>query len=65
MQSIWNEDLHVLPDPDSEELDVTVQLSLEEQLLRDLVNLAITIHDDGQVNPLKVADMSQSVVPQF
>ncbi len=33
----------------------------EEQLLRDLVNLAVTIRDDGQVNPLTVVDMSQGV----
>ena len=34
-------------------------LSPEEQLLRDLVNLAMTIRDDGQVNPLTVVDVSQ------
>ncbi len=33
----------------------------EEQLLRDLVNLAVTIRDDGQVNPLTVVDISQGV----
>ncbi len=32
-----------------------------ETLLRDLVNLAITIRDDGQVNPLTVVDASQGV----
>ena len=36
-------------------------LSPEEQLLRDLVNLAVTIRDDGQVNPLTVVDVSQGV----
>ena len=35
--------------------------SPEEQLLRDLVNLAVTIRDDGQVNPLTVIDVSQGV----
>jgi hypothetical protein len=35
--------------------------SPEEQLLRDLVNLAVTIRDDGQVNPLTVVDISQGV----
>ena len=35
--------------------------SPEEQLLRDLVNLAVTIRDDGQVNPLTVVDVSQGV----
>jgi hypothetical protein len=38
-----------------------VRLSPEEQLLRDLVNLAITIRDDGQVNALTVVDVSQGV----
>jgi hypothetical protein len=42
-----------------------VKLSSEEQLLRDLVNLAITIRDDGQVNPLTVVDVSQGVTRQF
>ena len=36
-------------------------LSPEETLLRDLVNLAVTIRDDGQVNPLTVVDVSQGV----
>jgi hypothetical protein len=57
--------LELLPDPDLEEDDAAVQLSPEEQLLRDLVNLAITIRDDGQVNPLTVVDVSQGVVQQF
>jgi hypothetical protein len=30
-------------------------------LLRDLVNLALTIRDDGQLNPLTVVDVSQGV----
>jgi len=34
-------------------------------LLRDLVNLAVTIRDDGQVNPLTVVDMSQGVTRLF
>jgi len=54
--------LELLPrsDDDSEETS-DVQLSPEEQLLRDLVNLAVTIRDDGQVNPLSVVDVSQGV----
>jgi hypothetical protein len=54
--------LELLPrsDDDSEETP-DVQLSPEEQLLRDLVNLAVTIRDDGQVNPLSVVDVSQGV----
>ena len=42
-----------------------VNLSPEEQLLRDLVNLAITIRDDGQVNPLTVVDVTQGVTRLF
>ena len=42
-----------------------VVLSPEEQLLRDLVNLAMTIRDDGQVNPLTVVDVSQGVTRLF
>jgi hypothetical protein len=40
---------------ESEELP---DLSPEETLLHDLVNLAVTIRDDGQVNPLIVVDIS-------
>ena len=52
--------LELLPDPDSdtEEPD---KLSPEEDTLRDLVNLAVTIRDDGQVNPLTVVDVSEGV----
>ena len=39
-----------------------LRLSPEEQLLHDLVNLAITIRDDGQVNPLTVVDVSQGAM---
>src|SRR5258708_31446104 len=35
--------------------------SPEEQLITDLVNLAMTIRDDGQVNPLTVVDATQGV----
>jgi hypothetical protein len=53
--------LDLLGNPD-EENDVEVQvLSPEEQLVRDLVNLAVTIRDDGQVNPLTVVDATQGV----
>jgi hypothetical protein len=54
--------LELLPRSDDEGDETPViQLSPEEQLLRDLVNLAITIRDDGQVNPLSVVDLSQGV----
>jgi len=44
----FNNVLELLPNPDDEqEDDQSAKLSPEEQLLRDLVNLAITIRDDG------------------
>jgi hypothetical protein len=58
--------LELLPNPDSDnDSDSEVKLSPEEQLLRDLVNLAVTIRDDGQVNPLTVVDVSQGVTRLF
>jgi hypothetical protein len=62
----FNNVLELLPNPDDESNeDQDAKLSPEEQLLRDLVNLAITIRDDGQVNPLTVVDVSQGVTQQF
>ena len=62
----FNNVLEMLPNPDDESSDEQeVKLSPEEQLLRDLVNLAVTIRDDGQVNPLTVVDVSQGVTRQF
>lgn len=58
--------LELLPNGDDERSeDAEAKLSPEEQLLRDLVNLAITIRDDGQVNPLTVVDVSQGVMRLF
>ena len=58
--------LELLPNPVEErEEDTTVELSPEEQLLRDLVNLALTIRDDGQVNPLSAVDVSQGATRLF
>ena len=58
--------LDLLPNPDDEGDDEHKSpLSPEENLLRDLVNLATTIRDDGQVNPLTVVDVSQGVMRQF
>jgi NACalpha-BTF3-like transcription factor len=58
--------LELLPNGDDEREDeAEVKLSPEETLLRDLVNLAITIRDDGQVNPLTVVDVSQGVTRLF
>lgn len=62
----FNNVLELLPNPDDEsDEDQSIHLSPEEQLLRDLVNLAVTIRDDGQVNPLTVVDVSQGVTQQF
>jgi hypothetical protein len=44
-----------------DEREADEKYSPDEQLLRDLVNLAVTIRDDGQVNPLTVVDISQGV----
>ncbi|MBK8034643.1 MAG: hypothetical protein IPK17_35105 [Chloroflexi bacterium] len=62
----FNNVLELLPNGDDERDDEpVVNLSPEETLLRDLVNLAITIRDDGQVNPLTVVDVSQGVTRLF
>jgi hypothetical protein len=57
--------LELIGNPDDENSDDLPPLSAEEQLVRDLVNLAITIRDDGQVNPLTVVDISEGVTRQF
>ncbi len=62
----FNSLLELLPNADDErDNEPTVNLTPEEQLLHDLVNLAITIRDDGQVNPLTVVDVSQGVTRLF
>jgi hypothetical protein len=62
----FNNVLELLPNSDDEgDNETTVTLSPEETLLRDLVNLAMTIRDDGQVNPLTVVDVSQGVTRLF
>lgn len=62
----FNNVLELLPSPDEErEEETSTTLSPEEQLLHDLVNLAVTIRDDGQVNPLTVVDISQGVTRLF
>lgn len=58
----FNNVLELLPNPESEnDDDAEAKLSPEEILLRDLVNLAVTINDDGQVNPITVVDVSEGV----
>lgn len=62
----FNNVLELLPKSDDDgNNDQDDKLSPEEQFLRDLVNLAVTIRDDGQVNPLTVVDVSEGVVHQF
>lgn len=62
----FNSVLELLPRADDDVQDEpSTALSPEELLLRDLVNLAMTIRDDGQVNPLTVVDVSQGVSRQF
>jgi hypothetical protein len=62
----FNSVIELLPNADEErEEETAVALSPEEQLLHDLVNLAVTIRDDGQVNPLTVVDVSQGVTRLF
>ena len=53
--------LDLLGNPDDESERELQPLTPEEQLVRDLVNLAMTIRDDGQVNPLTVVDVTQGV----
>jgi hypothetical protein len=58
--------LELLPNSDDErDEEAEIKLSPEEQLLRDLVNLAVTIRDDGQVIPLTVVDVLQGVTRLF
>ena len=54
--------LDLLPNGEDETDDeAKTPLTPEEMLLRDLVTLAVTIRDDGQVNPLTVVDASEGV----
>jgi hypothetical protein len=50
---------------DEEETANAPSLSHEEQLVKDLVNLAATIRDDGQVNPLTAVDVSDGTSIQY
>lgn len=61
----FNNILDLLGNPDDESEQDLPPLSPEEQLVHDLVNLAITIRDDGQVNPLTVIEVSEGVTRQF
>lgn len=62
----FNNVLELLPNSEDDSNDEQeAKLSPEELFLRDLVNLAVTIRDDGQVNPLTVVDVSEGVMRQF
>jgi hypothetical protein len=62
----FNNVLELLPNlEDEREDEAEIQLSPEDSLLRDLVNLAVTIRDDGRVNLLTVVDVSQGVTRLF
>jgi len=56
--------LELLPDPERDE-EPDLRFTPEEILLRDLVNLAVTIRDDGQVNPITVIDVTQGVIRMY
>ncbi|QPC83655.1 ParB N-terminal domain-containing protein [Phototrophicus methaneseepsis] len=57
--------LDLLGNPEEDNSEELPPLSPEEQLVHDLVNLAVTIRDDGQVNPLTVVDVSQGITRQY
>jgi hypothetical protein len=52
--------------PDSEgETGAEINRTPEEELLFELVSLAMTIRNDGQVNPITVVDVSQSAARMY
>ena len=62
----FNNALELLSQVENEQdTAVEEQLSPEERLLKELVNLAVTMRDDGQVNPISVVNMSEGVTRQY
>jgi hypothetical protein len=62
----FNSPLDLLPDADTEdEQESSSAPSPEEQLLTDLLTLAMTLRDDAQINPLTVVDVSQGATQLF
>jgi len=57
--------LDLLGNPDDDNATEPSALTPIEQFLRDLTNLAVTIRDDGQVNPLTVVDASDGGIQKF
>ncbi len=56
--------LDLLGNPEEEEVD-TSDFSPEERLLHELVTLAISIRDDGQVNPITVVEVAHNGYPSY
>lgn len=48
-----------------EEQEGSSDLTPLEHDLRDLINLAVTLRQDGQVNPLTIVDHSQGAIPTY
>jgi ParB-like chromosome segregation protein Spo0J len=57
--------MELITNPDDESDRPEPNYTPEERLLRDLVNLAVTLREDGQVNPLTVVDKSEGVAKLF
>ena len=57
--------LELLGNPDDESAPEPSALTPTEHLVRDLTNLAVTIRDDGQVNPLTVVNTSDGGIQRF
>jgi hypothetical protein len=60
----FNSVTDILSNADDEKAETPI-LTHEEQLVKDLVNLAITIRDDGQVNPLTVINVTEGATIQY
>ena len=57
--------LELLGNPEDQNATEPSALTPIEGLVRDLTNLAVTIRDDGQVNPLTVVDASNGGIQKF
>ena len=57
--------LDLLGNPEDDNATEPSALTPIEGFLRDLTNLAVTIRDDGQVNPLTVVDASDGGIQKF
>ncbi|MBE2182401.1 MAG: ParB N-terminal domain-containing protein [Anaerolineae bacterium] len=62
----FNSLMELLPSGEDEKDDKPApHLTPEEKLLRDLVLLAVTVHSDGQVNPLTVVEVPNGTGQQY